>query len=105
VQVASGVAGNLGWGAQGYVLDLSALGAAAADVTVDLQMPSPLDDYDLSVTAPWGWYGSDAPQGAVQERVVVEDAPHCALLWVYADNLYGITGGRPTLRLTIGGAR
>ena len=97
----AGIPGNLGWGAQGYVLDLSEESAAAADVTVTLDIPVPSDDYDLSVTAPWGWYGSDAAQGASSEEVVVKGAPHCAVLWLYGDNLYGTSQQAPSLTVAV----
>ena len=97
----SGTPGNLAWGAQGYVLDLSSAGTPAGRVTVTLDIPVPTDDYDLSVTAPWGWYGSDALQGPPSEQVVIEDAPHCAVLWMYGDNLYGVSGEAPTLRVAV----
>ena len=92
VMPSAGLPGGLGWGAQFYVLDLSTWGARNADVILELDIPNPLDDYDLSVTTPWGWYGSQQPQGAATERVVIRDAPHCAIVQVYADNLYGISG-------------
>lgn len=93
----SGVPGNLAWGAQFYVLDLSTWGARSADVVLKLDIPNPIDDYDLSVTTGWGWYGSQRNQGATSERVVVRNAPHCAVLQVYADNLYGVSQTPPTL--------
>jgi plastocyanin len=93
----AGVPGGLGWGAQYYVLDLSTSGARSGDVVLELDIPNPLDDYDLSVTTSWGWYGSQNPQGATQERVIIRDAPHCAILQVYGDNLYGISGQPPRL--------
>jgi type 1 glutamine amidotransferase/plastocyanin len=97
----AGLPGGLGWGAQFYILDLSESGALAADVIVELQIPNPLDDYDLSVTTGWGWYGSQAPQGADTERVVIRNAPHCAVLQMYGDNLYAVSGQAPTLDVTV----
>lgn len=101
----AGIPGNLAWGAQGYVLDISDAEAAGADVTVELDIPVPSDDYDLSVTAPWGWYGSDAPPGASTEQLVIENAPHCAILWMYGDNMLAaagpMSGQAPTLRVAV----
>ena len=93
----AGVPGNLAWGAQFYVLDLSTWRARSADVIFDLEIANPLDDYDLSVTTKWGWYGSDKPAGATSERVVIRNAPHCAVLQVYGDNLYAATQQPPKL--------
>lgn len=101
VMPSAGLPGGLAWGAQFYVLDLSTSGAAAADVVLELGIPNPLDDYDLSVTTAWGWYGSQNPQGATSERVVIRDVPHCAILQVYGDNLYGVTGQPPRLDATV----
>ena len=92
IMPAAGLPGGLAWGAQFYRLDLSTWGARSADVILELDIPNPIDDYDLSVTTGWGWYGSQQPQGAAQERVVIRNAPHCAILQVYADNLYGVSG-------------
>ena len=101
----AGVPGNLQWGAQGYVLDLSEARAATADLTVELDIPVPSDDYDLSVTAPWGWYGSDQNAGATTETLTIEDAPHCSILWMYGDNLLAagslFSGQAPTLRVAV----
>ena len=99
----AGLPGNLSWGAQFYVLDLSATGLAKADVIVELGIPNPLDDYDLSVTTGWGWYGSQANQGATAERVVIRNAPHCAVLQMYGDNLYAVTGNAPSLTVSVVG--
>jgi plastocyanin len=93
--------GGLSWGAQFYVLDLSTAKAASADVVLELDIPNPIDDYDLSVTTAWGWYGSQNPVGSTSERVVIRNAPHCAILQVYADNLYGLSGQPPQLRATV----
>ena len=93
----AGIPGGLGWGAQFYLLDLSTAKAAAADVVLELEIPNPIDDYDLSVTTAWGWYGSQKGPGATTERVVIRNAPHCAILQVYGDNLYGLTQQAPRL--------
>ena len=97
----AGLAGGLGWGAQFYVLDLSTSKARSADVVLELEIPNPLDDYDLSVTTAWGWYGSQNPTGATSERVVINDAPHCAILQVYGENLYAVSGQAPRLTAKI----
>jgi plastocyanin len=53
------------------------------------------------VTTAWGWYGSQNPQGATSERVVIRNAPHCAILQMYGDNLYGVSGEAPTLTVEV----
>lgn len=100
-EVHAGVPGNLQWGAQTWVLDVSASRAATADVTVELSWPVPTDDYDLSVTTGWGVYGSHALPGVTQESLVLEDVPHCAILHAVADNMYGLSGEPPTLRVEV----
>lgn len=100
-QVDAGVPGNLQWGAQTWVLDVSAARAAVADVTVDLAWPVPADDYDLSVTTGWGVYGSHALPGATKETLVLEDVPHCAILHVAADNMYAASGQPPTISASV----
>jgi type 1 glutamine amidotransferase len=82
-----GAPGNLAWGAQTWVVDLSPSRAATAAVTIDLDWALPTDDCDLSVTTTWGYYGSDNPAGATRERVVIADVPHCAILQVAGDNM------------------
>jgi type 1 glutamine amidotransferase len=82
-----GVPGNLAWGAQTWVVDLSPSRARTADVTIDLDWSVPTDDYDLSVTTGWGYYGSDNPAGTPHEQVVLTDVPHCAILQVAGDNM------------------
>lgn len=99
--VAAGVVGNLQWGAQHWVLDLSRSKAARADVTVELTWPVPVDDYDLSVTTGWGFYGSHAPAGATSERLVLKGVPHCAVLQTYAENMYAVSGRQPTLTAAV----
>jgi type 1 glutamine amidotransferase len=101
VALATGLPGGFAWGAQGYVLDLSEAAAASADITLTLELPTPLDDYDLSVTTPWGWYGSRAWLGATTEQVTIADAPHCAVLWAYADNALALTRQQPILRVDV----
>lgn len=97
----AGLPGGLGWGAQLYVLDLSSTGADTATVQIDLAIPNPVDDYDLSVTTGWGWYGSQAGPGATSEALTLEDVPHCALLQVYADNMFATATQAPTLAMTV----
>jgi hypothetical protein len=99
--VAAGAVGGLQWGAQHWVLDLSRTRAERADVTVDLSWPVPVDDYDLSVTTGWGFYGSHAPVGATSERVVLRGVPHCAVLQTYADNMYAVSGEAPTITASV----
>ena len=100
-QVAPGIVGGLGWGAQTWILDLSSVRAAAAEVTLTLEIPNPLDDYDLGVTTAWGWYGSDANAGATQEQVVLSDVPHCAYLHVTGDNMQATSTMAPTIVATV----
>ncbi|MDQ0822883.1 type 1 glutamine amidotransferase [Arthrobacter sp. V4I6] len=85
--LAGGLPGNLGWGGQTWVVDLSASRAKTATVTVDLTWTLPTDDYDLSITTGWGYYGSDNPTGSTREVVVLKDVPHCAVLQVAGDNM------------------
>ncbi len=96
----AGLAGGLGWGEQTYVLDLSKSGAPKAKVTFDLSWASPSDDYDLSVTSPWGWNGSDAIAG-ISEQVVLENVPHCTVLQVYGENMYATSQQAPSLAATV----
>lgn len=99
--VAAGTVGGLQWGAQHWVLDLSRSKAERADVTVRLTWPVPVDDYDLSVTTGWGFYGSHALPGVTSEEVVLTGVPHCAVLQTYADNMYAVSGQAPTLTATV----
>ena len=82
-----GIPGNLAWGAQTWVVDLSDSLAKRAKVTIDLVWPNPGDDYDLSVTTAWGYYGSDNLAGTPREQVVIKGVPHCAILQVAGDNM------------------
>ena len=95
----AGVPGGLGWSRQPYVLDLSGSGSHTADVTMDLSWPAPMDDYDLSVSTPWGWAGSDALSGA--EQVVLEDVPHCTDLLVFAENSVAVSQQAPSLEVAV----
>lgn len=98
---AAGLPGNLSWGAQFYVLDLSASRSAKGDVDIVLTIPNETGDYDLSVTTGWRWYGSQQPAGAKTEAVHLTDVPHCALLQVYGDNMAAVPMGSPTLAVTV----
>ena len=98
---AAGIAGNLAWGAQTWVLDLSQSKARTADVTVDLTWPSPTDDYDLSVTTGWGIYGSHNGIGTSHEQLVLKNVPTCAILHVAGDNLYALSQAGPTATLKV----
>ena len=95
----AGVPGGLGWSRQPYVLDLSGSGSQTAEVTLDLSWTAPTDDYDLSVTTPWGWAGSDATAGA--EQVVLEDVPHCTEFMVFAENSVAISQQSPDLTVAV----
>jgi type 1 glutamine amidotransferase len=99
--VAAGVVGGLQWGAQHWVLDLSRSRAERADVTVELTWPIPVDDYDLSVTTAWGFYGSHALVGATTEQLVLTGVPHCAILQTYAENMAATSGQAPTLAASV----
>lgn len=85
--LAGGLPGNLAWGGQTWVVDLSASRAKTATVTVDLNWALPTDDYDLSITTGWGYYGSDNPTGSTREVAILKDVPHCAVLQVAGDNM------------------
>ena len=65
-------------------------------MTFDLSWMSPSDDYDLSVTTPWGWAGSDGIAG-LSENVVLQDVPHCTILQVYGENMYATSQQAPSL--------
>jgi type 1 glutamine amidotransferase len=99
--VAAGVVGGLQWGAQHWILDLSRSKAQRADVTVRLTWPVPVDDYDLSVSTAWGFYGSHAAPGVTSEELVLRGVPHCANLQTYAENMYAVSGEAPTLTASV----
>jgi type 1 glutamine amidotransferase len=101
VPLNAGIPGGLGWGAQHWVLDLSRTKAAKADVTVTLAWPTPTDDYDLSVTTAWGFYGSHELPGVTSEKLVLKNVPHCGLLQAYGDNMYAASFQAPTLSATV----
>lgn len=96
-----GIPGNLAWGGQTWVVDLSASRASRADVTVDLTWALPTDDYDLSITTGWEFYGSDDPVGDTAERVVIKDVPHCAVLQVAGDNMLAASRSGTTATITV----
>ena len=101
VPLSAGIVGGLAWGAQHWVLDLSRTGAKKADVTLTLTWPMPTDDYDLSVTTPWGFYGSHELPGVTTEKLVLKDVPHCGLLQAYGENMYATSFQAPTLTATV----
>lgn len=102
-----GIPGNLAWGAQTWVVDLSPTRAERADVTIDLAWSLPTDDYDLSVTTAWGFHGSDNSLGTTHEQVVIEGVPHCAVLQVAGDNMAApsMSGTTASIRVTPLGRR
>jgi hypothetical protein len=100
-KLAAGLPGNLSWGAQTWVVDLSGAKAATADVTVDLSWPLPMDDYDLSVTTAWGVYGAHEMIGGTAEHLVLKDVPTCAILHVVGDNLYAVGQQGPTASVKV----
>jgi hypothetical protein len=99
--LAAGIPGNLSWGAQTWVLDLSPARAATADLTVDLTWPVPTDDYDLSITTAWGVYAAHSLPGVTSERLVLKDVPTCAILNVVGDNMYAVSPQGPTAKVTV----
>jgi hypothetical protein len=101
VPLNAGIPGGLGWGAQHWVLDLSRTKAAKADVTVTLSWPTPTDDYDLSVTTAWGFYGSHELPPVTSEQLVLKNVPHCGLLQAYGDNMYAASFQAPTLTAAV----
>jgi plastocyanin len=86
-----------------YVLDLSGGLIRQADVSIDLKWDTPTDDYDLAVTTPWGFAGSDAlqPQSPPAESTRVKQAPHCSRLLLSVFNHHGITGRGLSLSLQV----
>ena len=100
-RLGGGLPGNLAWGSQTWVVDLSRSGARRADVTIDLDWTLPTDDYDLSVTTGWELYGSDNPVGTTHERVVLRGVPHCAVVQVAGDNLAAASMGGTTARIAV----
>lgn len=105
VALAAGIPGNLAWGAQTYVLDLSRKKGRTADVTVDLRWANPLDDYDLDVVTAWGAYGAHALTGASTERLVLRNVPTCSVLHVSGDNMLATGTSGPSLKVTVGRVR
>jgi hypothetical protein len=105
VALAAGLVGDLQWGAQTYVLDLSKQKARRADVTVDLTWPNPLDDYDLDVVTAWGAYGEHKLTGSTAEHLVLRDVPTCAVLSISGDNMLATGTAGPTLSVSVGNVR
>lgn len=88
-----------------YVLDLSGDPRLSADVGVKVSWPVPVDDYDLAVSSPWGFAGSDAIQPAFEsfESARVEDALHCTPIDVSVFNHAAVTQQAPSVSLTVDG--
>jgi hypothetical protein len=100
-----GIPGNLAWGGQTYVLDLSAKKGKRADVVVDLTWLNPLDDYDLDVVTGWGTYGAHELTGATAEHLVLRDVPTCAVLHITGDNMLATGLSGPTMKVSVGRVR
>ena len=85
------------------VLDLSGTDLLDADIRITHEWPNRIDDYDLSVTTPWGFAGSDAvqPLAAAREDALVEDAVHCALVTVDVYNHLAVTGSAGTVMVEV----
>lgn len=96
-----GIPGNLAWGGQTWVVDLSSTRSKRADVTVDLEWALPTDDYDLSITTGWEFYGSNDGMGDTSERVVIQDVPHCGVLQVAGDNMLAASRSGTTATITV----
>jgi hypothetical protein len=101
----TGVAGDLAWSAQTYVLDLSRRHGRTADVTVDLSWRNPLDDYDVDVVTAWGAYGGHSGTGTTTEHMVLKDVPTCAVLHVSGDNMLATGTSGPTLHVAVSRVR
>jgi hypothetical protein len=101
VRLAAGIVGDLQWGAQTYVLDLSKKKGRHADVTVDLTWSNPLDDYDLDVVTAWGTYGEHKLTGNTTEHLVLHDVPTCAVLSISGDNMLATGLSGPTLSVAV----
>lgn len=100
-KLAAGVPGDLQWGAQTYVLDLSRQKGRKADVVVDLTWTNPLDDYDLDVVTAWGAFGAHEATGGTSEHLVVKDVPTCSVLSISGDNMLATGTSGPTLRVAV----
>lgn len=96
-----GVPGNLGWGGQTWVVDLSRTRAARARVEVELAWSLPTDDYDLSITTAWDFYGADDPVGGTGESVTLRRVPHCAVLQVAGDNMLAASRAGTTASIRV----
>lgn len=84
-----------------YVLDLSGGTKHTADLGIGLSWELRAEDYDLDITTPWGFGGSDAVQPAAKpyESASLERVPHCTRFLVGVYNHHAATGRG--LRLTI----
>ena len=105
VSFAAGIPGNLAWGGQTYVVDLSAKKGKRADVYVDLTWLNPLDDYDLDVVTGWGTYGAHELTGGTAEHLVLRDVPTCAILHITGDNMLATGTSGPTLKVNVSRVR
>lgn len=74
-----------------------------ADLAVTHAWPNAIDDYDLSITTPWGFAGSGEVQPASDpiESDVVENAVHCAEIRVDVYNHAAFTGDAGTVTLEL----
>jgi type 1 glutamine amidotransferase len=88
------------------VLDLSNMRAKTADVTSTLSWSTPTDDYDLAITSPEGFAGSDRVQPAApaSESDVV-GLRHCDLLQIDVYNHAALSGTDLRLRLEVATGR
>jgi type 1 glutamine amidotransferase len=98
---------HLDWNTRTLVVDLSSTGAATSDVVVNLAWPVRADDYDLMITSPWGWHGSDGVQPVADgvETVRIADVPHCTPLLVDVYNWTAVSGQPPTVTATLAPAQ
>jgi type 1 glutamine amidotransferase len=101
VALVGGILGDLQWGAQTYVLDLSKQRGKKADVVVDLTWPLPVDDYDLDVVTAWGAYGAHDGTGGTSEHLVLTDVPTCSVLHMSGDNMLATGTSGPTLSVKV----
>ena len=85
------------------VLDLSDVHAKTADVKATLSWSTPTDDYDLAVTSPEGFAGSDLvqPVAPASESDLIGGLRHCDLLQIDVYNHGALTGAGLRLRLDV----
>jgi hypothetical protein len=74
-----------------FVLDLSDRRAKKADLTSTLSWLAPADDYDLSLSTPAGFGGSDQA-ATTSEADTIEGLRHCDLLHVDVYNHTATSG-------------